>query len=632
MRGNNTARRMKNEQFKVVLSGNPNCGKSSLFNHLTGLNQRITNIPGTTIERKTGKLKHKGKSALIIDTPGTYSIDPKSADEQVALEVFEEGHELYPDLIVYVADISNFKRNLFFFSQLAELDTPIVLALTMSEIAEHRGLNTDIDRLEKELGIKVIPINARTGKNVDAIRDIIFEKNFNIHYSFTSQKGNMEGTISERYSRIESLIKKVQTELNPQELITDKIDRWVTHRVWGYLIFVVVLLVIFQSVFKLAEAPMAWIELGFEKLAGYLGSIMSDGWFKQLMVHGIIAGLAGVIVFVPQIVILFIFMTLLEDTGYMARVSFIMDRLLKNVGLNGKSVVPLLSGAACAIPAIMATRNIENAKDRIITILVTPLMSCSARLPVYTLLIAMAIPDTSFLGFFNLQGLVLLFMYLLGTIASLVSALVFKWFIRLKQQNYFIMELPVYHTPRWKNIWITCWQKSTSFVFEAGKIILIVSVLLWYLAAHGPDKNSLSLDEPVKIEESYAGKFGKTIEPVIKPLGFDWKIGIALITSFAAREVFVGTMSTIYSVGDEEDFVNIRSKMRAEKIPGTDEPRYSLAVVLSLMIFYAFAMQCISTLAVVKKETGTWKWPLIQLFYMTGLAYVASYITYTLLS
>jgi ferrous iron transport protein B len=508
----------------------------------------------------------------------------------------------------------------------------MVLVLNMIDIAEHKGLTTDIDRLEKELGIAVIPVNARSGKSIDNIKDLIFQANFEPHYSFTERRNNEDDTISERYSRIQTLVEKTQKQANAKELITDKIDRWATHKIWGYFIFVAVLLVIFQSVFKLAEIPMDWIELGFEKLAVYLGSVMSDGWLKQLTIHGIIAGLAGVIVFVPQIVILFVFMTLLEDTGYMARVSFIMDRLLRNVGLNGKSVVPLLSGAACAIPAIMATRNIENAKDRIITILVTPLMSCSARLPVYTLLIAMAIPDESFLGFFNLQGLVLLFMYLLGTVASLVSAIIFKWFIKLKQQNYFILELPVYHTPRWKNIWITCWQKSTTFVLQAGKVIFIVSILLWYLATHGPNNNALSLEEPVKIEESYAAMFGKTIEPSIKPLGFDWKIGIALITSFAAREVFVGTMSTIYSVDNEEDFVNIRSKMKAEKDPVTGKPRYTFAVIMSLMIFYAFAMQCISTLAVVKKETGTWKWPIIQLFYMTGLAYVASLITYNILS
>jgi len=619
------------KELKVVLSGNPNCGKSSLFNQLTGLSQRITNIPGTTIERKIGKIKtHQGKITLI-DTPGSYSIDAKSADEKVALEIFEENHSLKPDMIIYVADVANLKRNLFFFSQLSELNIPIILALNMMDIAEHKGISTDLDRLRKELGINVVSINARSGENIGELKRMLLEDQFKSHYSF-SQTGDDSDPITERYNRIESLVKKTQVQANPQELLTDKIDRWATHRIWGYFIFVAVLLVIFQSVFKLAEQPMVWIEQGFELLANYLGAIMREGWFKELTINGIIAGLAGVIVFVPQIIILFVFMTLLEDTGYMARVSFIMDRLLKNVGLNGKSVVPLLSGAACAIPAIMATRNIENAKDRIITILVTPLMSCSARLPVYTLLIALAVPDTYIFGVFNLQGLVLLFMYLLGTVASLVSAIVFKWIIKLKQKNYFILELPVYHTPRWRNIWMTCWQKSASFVLEAGKVILIVSVLLWYLAAHGPNQNKLSLKEPVPIEQSYAAKFGKSIEPVIKPLGFDWKIGIALITSFAAREVFVGTMSTIYSVGDEEDFVNIRKKMRAEINPATGKPRYDFAVVMSLMIFYAFAMQCISTLAVVKKETNSWKWPMIQLAYMSVLAYGASWLTYVILS
>lgn len=619
------------QELHVVLSGNPNCGKSSLFNQLTGLNQRITNVPGTTIERKSGKLKFQGNTARITDTPGTYSIDPKSADEKVALEVFDEELNKKPDLIVYVADASNLRRNLFFFSQLSDLKTPIILVLNMMDIAKKKGITTDIDRLEKELGINVIAVNARTGEGVAELKNLIFSNNFVSHYSF-EEINSSDDPISDRYNRIEVLVRKSQVQANPQELFTDKIDRWVTHRFWGYVIFVTVLLVIFQSVFKLAEHPMDWIELGFESLANFLSGVMPDGWFKELTIKGILAGLSGVVVFVPQIIILFIFMTLLEDTGYMARVSFIMDRLLRNVGLNGKSVVPLLSGAACAIPAIMATRNIENAKDRIITILVTPLMSCSARLPVYTLLIAMAIPDKTILGFFNLQGLVLLFMYLLGTVASLVSAVVFKWIIKLKQKNYFVLELPVYHAPRWKNIWVTCWQKSSSFVLEAGKVIFLVSVLLWYLAAHGPGKYQLSQEEPVPIEESYAAKFGKTIEPAIAPLGFDWKMGIALITSFAAREVFVGTMSTIYSVGDEEDFVNIRSKMKEERNPETGGPRYSLAVVMSLMIFYAFAMQCISTLAVVRKETGSWKWPMIQLVYMSGLAYLASFITYSILS
>ena len=375
---------------------------------------------------------------------------------------------------------------------------------------------------------------------------------------------------------------------------------------------------------------MDWIEAGFASLSEFLSTVLPDGWLKRLVINGLIAGIAGVVVFVPQIAILFFFMGLLEDTGYMARVSFIMDKMLRGLGLSGKSVVPLLSGAACAIPAIMSTRNIENWKDRLITIMVTPLMSCSARLPVYTLLISVAIPSTMIFGVVNLQALVMLAMYVLGTVAALVAAVVFKWLIKHDIPSYFIMELPIYHPPRWNNIWINCWQKSLSFVKEAGKVILIVSVVLWFLASYGPtDESNLQLKQADKIEESYAGYFGKAIEPSIKPLGFNWKIGISLITSFAAREVFVGTMSTIYSVGDEENFEQIREKMNKD----TDEngkPVYTLAVVLSLMVFFAFAMQCMSTLAVVYKETKTWKWPAIQFVYMTTLAYLSSWLVFNL--
>jgi ferrous iron transport protein B len=391
-----------------------------------------------------------------------------------------------------------------------------------------------------------------------------------------------------------------------------------------------VLLIIFQSVFSLASYPMDWIENGFSLLSEWLTAILPDGWLKKLIINGLVAGIAGVVVFVPQIAILFFFMGLLEDTGYMARVSFIMDKMLRGLGLSGKSVVPLLSGAACAIPAIMSTRNIENWKDRLITIMVTPLMSCSARLPVYTLLISMAIPSDRFIGIVSVQALLMLGMYVLGTAAALVAAVVFKWIIRQSVPSYFIMELPVYRAPRWSNIWINMWQKSRSFVAEAGKVILIVSVVLWFLASYGPTANqSFSIQEAPKLDESYAGHFGKAIEPAIKPIGFNWKIGIALITSFAAREVFVGTMSTIYSVGDEENFDQIRDKMRKDTL-ANGKPVYSIGVVLSLMVFYAFAMQCMGTLAVVYKETKSWKWPAIQFVYMTVLAYIGSWVTFNL--
>ena len=610
---------------KIVLAGNPNCGKSSLFNQLTGLKQKITNVPGTTIENKEGTYKVGSTQIKLIDTPGTYSFNPKSLDEKEAVKVFFEDPP--PQTILYIADAANLKRNLFYFSQLAQHNIPMVLALNMLDIADFKGFEIDIDRLEKELGIRVFKINARTGEGTDAIKKVLAEEQFVPHYAFGSE---LDHTHETHYDSISKLLNKTTTLKSKRELISNKIDAYATHPILGYLMFLVVLLVIFQSVFTLASYPMDWIEAGFASLSEFLSTVLPDGWLKRLVINGLIAGIAGVVVFVPQIAILFFFMGLLEDTGYMARVSFIMDKMLRGLGLSGKSVVPLLSGAACAIPAIMSTRNIENWKDRLITIMVTPLMSCSARLPVYTLLISVAIPSTMIFGVVNLQALVMLAMYVLGTVAALVAAVVFKWLIKHDIPSYFIMELPIYHSPRWNNIWINCWQKSLSFVKEAGKVILIVSVVLWFLASYGPtDESNLQLKQADKIEESYAGYFGKAIEPSIKPLRFNWKIGISLITSFAAREVFVGTMSTIYSVGDEENFEQIREKMNKD----TDEngkPVYTLAVVLSLMVFFAFAMQCMSTLAVVYKETKTWKWPAIQFVYMTTLAYLSSWLVFNL--
>ncbi|MFT5723168.1 MAG: ferrous iron transport protein B [Bacteroidia bacterium] len=623
---------VNNTTKRIALCGNPNCGKSSLFNYLTGLQQKITNIPGTTIERRTGFVTIGDQTIQLIDTPGTYSINPKSKDEEAALELFSNDHPEHPDLIVYVADAHNLKRNLFYFSQLADLNIPLVLVLNMLDVSKAAGIEIDAKRLEQELGIPVLLINARTGKGLEKLKTAVIGQPFNPHYQFVDHKAS--NAIESRYEHIVTLLKKVLHQKTKTQLVTEKIDPILTHPVWGYLIFLGTLLVIFQSVFWLADYPMRGIEYGFNILGKFLIDVMPANWFRSLLVNGIVAGLAGVVVFIPQIAILFFFMGVLEDTGYMARVSFIMDKILRGLGLSGKSIVPLISGVACAIPAIMATRNIENWKDRIITILVTPLMSCSARLPVYALLISVAIPDTYLFGIFGLKGMVLLAMYVLGTVGSLFAALVFKFIIRQTSINYFIMELPIYHPPRWKNIGTQVLQKSKSFVTEAGKIIIIVSVFLWFLASYGPNPQTESVFQPVTtntLESSYAGRFGKQIEPVIKPLGFNWKIGIALLTSFAAREVFVGTMSTIYSVEDENDLVNIREKMSQERDPVTGKPVYSIAVILSLMVFYAFAMQCFSTLAVVYKETKSIKWPLIQLTYMTGLAYLASFIVFQLL-
>ena len=618
---------MDNKSSKIVLVGNPNCGKSSLFNNLTKLKQKITNVPGTTIENKVGTLTQGKHKIQLIDTPGTYSFNPKSLDEKEAIRVFFEDPS--PDTILYIADASNLKRNLFYFSQLAQHGTPMVLALNMIDIADFKGFEIDVERLEKELGIRVFKINARTGEGVSNLKKALFQDQFVPHFTFGSENDH---THESHYDSITKLLNKTTKIKTKRELTTSKIDAFATHPILGYLIFLLVLLFIFQSVFTLASYPMDWIENGFGMLGEYLTETLPDGWVKKLIIHGLLAGIAGVVVFVPQIAILFFFMSLLEDTGYMARVSFIMDKMLRGLGLSGKSVVPLLSGAACAIPAIMSTRNIENWKDRLITIMVTPLMSCSARLPVYTLLISMAIPNTPVLGFVSLQALVMLSMYVLGTVAALVAAIVFKWAIKYTIPSYFIMELPVYHSPRWGNIWVNCWQKSRSFVTEAGKIILIISVVLWFLASYGPTTDqSFSIQESATLEQSYAGHFGKAIEPSISPIGFDWKIGIALITSFAAREVFVGTMSTIYSVGDEENFDQLREKMKKD-LHKSGEPVYSLAVILSLMVFYAFAMQCMSTLAVVYKETRSWKWPAIQFVYMTALAYFGSWVVFNVFS
>ena len=613
------------ETTKIILAGNPNCGKSSLFNQLTGLKQKITNVPGTTIENKVGRLQVGDIKIELIDTPGTYSFNPKSLDEKEAVKVFFEKPE--PNTILYIADAANLKRNLFYFSKLAQHKIPMILVLNMLDISDFKGFEINVDRLEKELGVRVFKINARTGEGVNLLKIALGEEQFVPHYQFGSADDH---THESHFESITKLLNKTTTLKSKRELISNKIDAWATHPVLGYLMFLSVLLVIFQSVFTLASYPMDWIEGGFSMLSEVLSNTLPDGWLKRLLVNGLLAGIAGVVVFVPQIAILFFFMGLLEDTGYMARVSFIMDKMLRGLGLSGKSIVPLLSGAACAIPAIMSTRNIENWKDRLITIMVTPLMSCSARLPVYTLLISMAIPSTLILGFINLQALVMLAMYVLGTVAALIAALVFKWIIKHDIPSYFIMELPVYHVPRWKNIWLTCWQKSLSFITEAGKVILLVSIVIWFLASYGPNRTSgFSIQESVNLEESYAGHFGKGIEPAIRPLGFNWKIGIALITSFAAREVFVGTMSTIYSIGDEENFDQLRDKMNKDTL-SNGEPVYSIAVVLSLMVFYAFAMQCMSTLAVVYGETKSWKWPAIQFVYMTALAYLGSWVVFNL--
>ncbi len=680
----------------VYLVGNPNCGKSTIFNILTGLQQKTSNLPGTTIEIRKSKLTDKsGKTIRLFDLPGIYSINPASKEEQIACEpILNPEHPEHPDHVIVVVDSSNLKRNLLLFTQISDLGLPVTLVLNMADIAAKMGIVTNIERLERELGIKVIETSARNGLNLDKLKPLIFEDGFKPHFKcyeppslkefFTESAidlskyndyqalqivykntdivgGKAHQKIFEeqramevmvRYKAIDSLLLKTTVKTDNRKQISQKIDAVVTHPVWGYLLFLVILFIIFQSVFRLAEYPMNVIENGFSLVGNYISQIMPKGILQSLVVNGVLAGMSGVITFIPQIIILFFFLAVLEDSGYMARVSFILDKIMRKFGMNGRSVLPLISGAACAIPAIMSTRTIENKRDRLITIMVTPFISCSARLPVYILLISIIPVHSKVFGIFNYQGFLLMAMYLLGVVTSLIAGIVLSKFIKKSDYTGFFMELPNYQLPRLKNIGITCFTKAKSFVWEAGKIIFLVSLVLWYLTSFGPKEKFKEIEKKVayevsankitpregelslalqKQQYSYAGYFGKTIEPLIKPLGFDWRIGISLITSFIAREVFVGSMATIYGAG-EDDFVNIRKKMQAEINPVTKKPFFSIAVCLSLMVFYALAMQCASTIAVVYKETKSWKWPILQFVLMSITAWIASWVVFNLFS
>jgi len=700
----------------IALVGNPNSGKSSLFNALTGMHQKVGNFPGVTVDKKTGQLELAGQPTTLIDLPGTYSFYPKREDEWVAYKVLMGvDTDVKTDLILLVADASNLKRNLLFCSQIIDLKIPVVLALTMNDLAAKKGIKIDIAGLQEDLGIPVVAIDARKNKGLlelkTALTNIIqttrsknqesfidnkklapaaidsFKKLYPTHSDYAALHYLMHHEafpldhemqtqieqieidndfnhtktqaqeILQRYSHIQEIMKSRVVEPDPtaKKKRSEKLDNIFLHRIGGYAILLSVLFVLFQSVFWMAKFPMDGIEWIFTHLTTYLNSILPDVWWEDLLVNGLVAGIGGIVVFVPQIMILFGLITLLEDTGYMARISFLSDKLMRKVGLNGKSVMPMISGFACAVPAIMSARNIENKKERLLTIMVTPFMSCSARLPVYTILISLVIDQKIYFGFLSLQGLVMMGLYVMGIVMALLASMVLKWFIKIKEKSYFILELPVYRAPRWKNIGTTMIQKAGIFVRDAGKVIIVISLLLWFLSSYGPsepmqkvnehyaqqksilkntgDASNLTTTKQIekeyrtqKLENSYAGILGKKLEPVIAPMGFDWKIGIALVTSFAAREVFVGTMATLYSV-EESDNSSLREKLKAAVRPdGT--PVYSLAAALSLMIFYVLAMQCMSTLAVVKRETQSWKWPTIQFFMMTGLAYMMSWLVY----
>ena len=701
--------------IRIALVGNPNTGKSTLFNLLTGLNQKIGNFPGITVDKKIGFCKlNSGQTAEIVDLPGTYSLYPKSKDESIVFQVLaDRNNSSYPDVVVLVADATNLRRNLLLYSQVADLGLPMLLVLNMTDLAKKEGINVNVDKLAKRLSVQVVAISARASDGIEKLRAALsnvtlistqvksvdvtifaadaiaaIKAKFNtdndyyalqvlhqhkyLDFFTAKQQSEIEAIEKEnnfdtnilqaaetvaRYRHLSTVLSDIVVDLGAEKkfVVTDKLDSILTHKIWGFAIFIGILFFVFNAIFSWSSYPMELIETSFATLTDFGHAQLPAGLLTNLLLDGVLAGLGGVVIFIPQIAILFALISILEDTGYMARVTFMMDKIMRKFGLSGKSVVPMIGGIACAVPSIMSARNIESWKDRIITIMVTPLVSCSARLPVYTLLISLVVPQKSILGIFSLQGLTLMVMYMISIIAAVLVAWVMKFIIKAKEKSYFIMELPVYRMPRWKNVIYTMYEKSKTFVVEAGKVIIAISIVLWVLATYGPGDRFAKIDQKYivierntkdsvqlaslerdksaeKLENSYAGVLGKTIEPAIKPLGFDWKIGIALITSFAAREAFVGTMSTIYSVDSgEEASTTIRAKMSAARNSETGLPVFTFATSLSLMLFYAFAMQCMSTVAVVYRETKSWKWPMIQLVYMTVLAYVASLVAYQLL-
>jgi ferrous iron transport protein B len=700
---------MAQETIKVALIGNPNTGKTSVFNQLTGLHQQVGNYPGITVEKKIGTCKLSDNvKATILDLPGTYSLNASSIDENVVIELLmNKKDENFPDVVVVVTEVENLKRNLLLFTQIKDLEIPTILVINMSDRMKLKGIDLNIPYLEQELKTKIALVSSRKNIGIQQIKTLIldykslsnepclnassidveyFDKlrkafpnqlvyklwlvitqdvNFlnldrnEIKSSFTKSHADLkrlqQKETIKRYQFINDTLKIGQTIDNSKASdIRTKLDRVLTHKIFGYIIFFVILFGIFQSIFDWSSIPMDFIDSTFANLASYAKTHLPAGEFTDLISEGIIPGIGGILIFIPQIAFLFLFISVLEESGYMSRVVFLMDKLMRRYGLSGKSVVPLISGTACAIPAIMGARNIENWKERLITILVTPFITCSARLPVYAILIALIIPEERVLGFISLQGLTLMVLYLLGFVVAIFSAYILNKILKISSKSYFVVEMPSYKIPLFKNVAINVLEKTKAFVFGAGKIILALSIILWFLGSHGPDKNFKNAQKIVeqevysspipinpsvipdrvseyKLEHSYIGIIGKSIEPIIKPLGYDWKIGIAVVSSFAAREVFVGTLATIYSVGSHSDEeATIKNRMAAEIKPDGTKI-FNFATGISLLLFYAFAMQCVSTLAIVKKETNSWKWPIIQLVFMSGFAYVTALIAYQFL-
>lgn len=698
---------MSSNNINVALIGNPNTGKTSVFNQLTGLNQQVGNYPGITVEKKIGFCKLTSKiKANILDLPGTYSLNASSIDENVVIELLlNKKDKLYPDVALVVTDVENLKRNLLLFTQIKDLEIPTILVINMADRMKFKGISLDIPYLEAQFKTKIALISTRKGYGIEELKQLIIHyKSLSIEpclnassidsdYFETLQKTfptqllyklwlvitqdvnflNLDrNEIQNSYTKSHSDLKRLQQKetIKRYQFINDilkvghkidasiakdfrsKLDRVLTHRIWGYCLFFTILFFIFQSIFEWSKVPMEFIDATFADFSLYASESLPAGVLTNLISQGIIPGIGGILIFIPQIAFLFLFISVLEESGYMSRVVFLMDKLMRKFGLSGKSVVPLISGTACAIPAIMATRNIENWKERLITILVTPFTTCSARLPVYAIIIALVIPDTRVFGVFNLQGLTLMLLYLLGFGMAIFSAYVLNKMLKIKGKTFFVVEMPNYKLPMFKNVAINVIEKTRSFIFGAGKIILAISIVLWFLASYGPGKkfnnaeaivtaentnsslSNLEFKDKVaayKLENSYIGIMGKAIEPAISPLGYDWKIGVAIISSFAAREVFVGTLATIYSVGDNDNDSTIKNKMAAEINPQTGAKIFNFATGISLLLFYAFAMQCASTLAITKKETNTWKWPLTQLVFMSGFAYIVALIAFQIL-
>lgn len=700
------------KQINVALIGNPNTGKTSVFNQLTGLNQKVGNYPGITVEKKEGICKlPRGLKAHILDLPGTYSLNASSLDENIVIELLlNKNDKDFPDVAVVVSDIENLKRNLLLFTQVKDLGIPTILAINMADRMTKKGISLDVGLLEKTLHTKIVLVSARKKTGFDELKELITnygqlptepclnassidpeyfdnlrktfpnqslyklwlvitqdvnfgrlnrkktepEKNFSPKEKSELKRLQQKETIA-RYQFINNTLKKAMTvDASAATDLRSRLDRVLTHKVWGYVIFFAIMLLIFQAIYSWSSYPMDLIDRLFAFLSEWTRNTLPAGSFTSLIAEGIIPGLGGIVIFIPQIAFLFLFISLLEESGYMSRVVFLMDRVMRRFGLSGKSVVPLVSGTACAIPAIMATRNIENWKERLITILVIPFTTCSARLPVYLIIIALVIPEKTFFGFIGLQALTLMGLYILGFATAVISAWGLNKVLNIKGKSFFVIEMPDYKLPMFKSVAINIVEKTKSFVVGAGKIILAISVILWVLASYGPGdfdraeaivtenymENTISaefsqeeLDTKIasyKLENSYIGIAGKAIEPIVAPLGYDWKIGIALISSFAAREVFVGTLATIYSVGSADE-ATIQERMAAEKNPVLGGPLYNFASGISLLLFYAFAMQCMSTLAIVKYETNSWKWPVLQLVIMTGIAYVAALVAFQLL-